>query len=91
METIDFRNASEDIKKLILETHEVKQIKNFANYNGADLKINKMLVHSNTLKESMEEENVEFDKDDGYDILDTIIYKALQIGYQNALIERGEI
>jgi 4-hydroxy-3-methylbut-2-enyl diphosphate reductase IspH len=88
--TIDFRKAAKDIKKLLKETHNIKQIKNSFDYKGADLFVNTMLVHSNTLKESMQEETVEFDKDDGYDMLDTIIYKALQIGYQNALIERGE-
>ncbi len=75
---------------MLKETHSIKQIKNSSDYKGFDLFINAMLAHSNTLRECMQEKTIECDKQDGYDILDTIIYKTLQIGYQNAMIDRGE-
>lgn len=87
----DFRKTASDIKKLLLKTHNIKQVKNESDYNGADLFLNSIIVSNNTLKESMQRETIETDKEDGFDMLDTILYKTLQIGYQKALIERGEI
>lgn len=87
-EPYDLREVAEDIKQLILATHSVQQIKDSFDYKGLDLIHNSLLAHSYTLKEAMEPETVEFEKEDGYDLLDIILYKTLQLGYQNALLHR---
>lgn len=83
---VDLFKAAADIKKLILETHNIQQIKNSADYNGIDIEINSILAHSNSLKDSMKKANIKYEKGEGFDMLDVIIYKTLQIGYQNAII-----
>ena len=91
MKRIKFLNVEKivkDIKKLLLDTHEVKQIKDSYNYKGIDITHNKILCSNPTIKESFQKEVVDWMLiEHGRDMIDTIILKTFQLGYQQGLIE----
>lgn len=83
---VDFSKAMEDIKKMILDTHEVKQVKDGYEYNGEDITHHSILAISHTIKDSVTEKALAYDKEQGRDFLDVILSKVFQLGYSQACI-----
>lgn len=77
-----------DVKQLLKATHTVKQKAFSYNYKGLDLTHSCVLAGSLSIKESMKKKNVEWASEEhGIEMLDTILMKIFQLGYEQRQIE----
>lgn len=77
-----------DVKKLLTETHDVKQVKDFYNYKGEEITHNSILVTDYNIKESMSKVNIEYVRQEyGVEMLDVILLKIFQLGFQQRAIQ----
>lgn len=84
----DFLKAMADMKKMLLETHEIKQVKNGYKYAGEEITHHSILGGSFNIKQSVSPKMVKYEREEqGRDFLDIILCKVFQLGYQNAKIE----
>lgn len=80
--------AIKDVKKLLTETHEIKQVKDFYNYKGEEITHNSILVTDFNIKQSMSKNNLDWGREEhGIEMLDVIILKIFQLGFQQAQIQ----
>ncbi len=85
----DFLQAMKDIKKMLLATHKIKQVKNGYDYNGVDIEHSSVLGCSLNIKDSVKEAMILYDmKEQGRDFLYVILSKIFQLGYSSAQIQR---
>ncbi len=62
-----------DVKKLLTETHDVKQVKYFYNYKGEEITHNSILVTDFNIKQSMSKSNLDWGREEhGIEMLDVI-------------------
>ena len=85
--TVDFGKAMSDIKEMLLDLYDIKQVKEFYDYNGEDITHNSILANSNNIKDSVSEEGVTYNKRQNRDMLDVILSKVFQLGYTQRAIE----
>ena len=74
------------IKAAILDTHEVKLVKNEHNYKGIDLTHYKFLAGAYTIAETIDDEGYQYFNERGEDMLDLLIRKTFQLGFEQGMI-----
>ena len=85
---INVEKAIKGIKKLLTETHDVKQVKSFYSYKGVDITHYEILATSFNIKKSMSKKILDWEREEhGISMLDTILLKIFQLGYEQALIK----
>lgn len=86
----DFSKVISDIKKLITDTHDVKQIKGyFTNYSGEDNVHYSVLAGNLSIKENVCRKGMKSNKEQDRDLLDVILSGLFRLGYEQAKIEDG--
>ncbi len=77
-----------DVKRLLTETHVIDQIEDFYDYKGVEITHDSILVSDFNIKDSLCKENLDWAKEQhGRDMLDIIILKIFQLGFQQAKIQ----
>jgi hypothetical protein len=84
---MNVEKVMKDMKKLLTETHDVKQVKDFYNYKGVDITHNSILATNFTIKEDMTKNNLDWGREEhGIEMLDKILLKIFQLGFQQGMI-----
>ena len=86
---VNFEKAMKDMKKMILETHDVKEIKKYYDYQGEDIKHHSILATNFNIHDSVSRKGMTHNRDQGRDLLDVILEKIFQLGYSQAKIVDG--
>lgn len=80
---IPAQDAVKDIKHLILKAFNLTSTNKTLSYKGVDLKIQDLMVCSNTIKEEIKGWNEEQEGD----LLEKILLGLFQLGYQNGALK----
>ena len=85
--SVDFGKAMKDIKAMLLEMYDIKQVKEFFDYEGEEITHSSVLAISNNIKDSVSKEGAAYNKRQNRDMLDVILCKVFQLGYCQRAIE----
>lgn len=85
-ELIDFEQFRKDIVKLLHDTHAIQQIKDGIDYTGIDITMVGILSTSTNIKQAMTTESLAWQRTHGYTMLDIIVEKIFQLGFEQGCI-----